>query len=157
VIGTDLAHTRMVVFPEDVKYYIDDDNPLKPEEFPIADAVRISAGFPYFFPPMKLRDGVTKKGGVMVDGGGAESERALRPALAAERLPAAVATQPVDGREARWSIPRRVRDGAGKLAPEAERDGPSRPRPGQAVAVAETAGGAGRGHGSGRVPTGRGA
>ena len=70
VIGTDLAHTRMVVFPEDVKFYVDDDgNPLKPEDFPIADAVRISAGFPFFFPPMKLRDGVTKKEGVLVYGG----------------------------------------------------------------------------------------
>ena len=70
MIGTDLAHTRMVVFPQDVKFYVDDSgNPLKPEEFPIADAVRISAGFPYFFPPMKLRDGVTKKDGVLVDGG----------------------------------------------------------------------------------------
>ena len=70
VIGTDLAHTRMVVFPEDVKFYVDDKgNALKPADFPIADAVRISAGFPYFFPPMKLRDGVTKKDGVLVDGG----------------------------------------------------------------------------------------
>src|SRR6185437_3946735 len=34
--------------------------------------------------------------------------------------------------------------GRAELAPGAERDGPSRPRPGQAVAVAETAGGAGR-------------
>ena len=70
MIGTDLAHTRMVVFPEDVKFYVDDHgNPLVPADFPIADAVRISAGFPYFFPPMKLRDGVTKKDGVLVDGG----------------------------------------------------------------------------------------
>jgi NTE family protein len=70
VIGTDLAHTRMVVFPEDVKFYVDDDgNPLVPADCPIADAVRISAGFPFFFPPMKLRDGVTKKDGVLVDGG----------------------------------------------------------------------------------------
>jgi NTE family protein len=70
VIGTDLAHTRMVVFPEDVKFYIDDHgNPLVPADFPIADAVRISAGFPFYFPPMKLRDGVTKKDGVLVDGG----------------------------------------------------------------------------------------
>jgi len=70
VIGTDLAHTRMVVFPEDVRFYVDDNgNPLVPADFPIADAVRISAGFPYFFPPMKLRDGVTKKEGVLVDGG----------------------------------------------------------------------------------------
>jgi NTE family protein len=70
VIGTDLAHTRMVVFPEDVKFYVDDDGkPLVPADYPIADAVRISAGFPFFFPPMKLRDGVTKKDGVLVDGG----------------------------------------------------------------------------------------
>jgi NTE family protein len=71
VVGVDLAHTRMVVFPEDVALYIDkDDRPLRPEEFPIAEAVRISAGFPYFFPPRTdLRDAHTKKPGVLVDGG----------------------------------------------------------------------------------------
>jgi NTE family protein len=69
VVGTDLAHSRMVVFPDDVSLYVDDDKPLVPEEFPIADAVRISAGFPYFFPPLSLRDGHTKKAGVLVDGG----------------------------------------------------------------------------------------
>lgn len=70
VVGTDLAHTRMVVFPEDVALYIDQHGrPLVPDEYPIADAVRISAGFPYFFPPLTLRDAQTKKSGVMVDGG----------------------------------------------------------------------------------------
>jgi NTE family protein len=70
VVGTDLAHTRMVIFPRDVTFYIDDSGErLKPEDFPIADAVRISAGFPYFFPPMKLRDAETDKDGVLVDGG----------------------------------------------------------------------------------------
>jgi NTE family protein len=70
VVGTDLAHTRMVVFPEDVALYIDrQGRPLVPDEFPIAEAVRISAGFPYFFPPLALRDAHTKKSGVMVDGG----------------------------------------------------------------------------------------
>jgi NTE family protein len=70
VVGVDLAHSRMVVFPQDVALYIDKDRkPLVPEEFPIADAVRISSGFPYFFPPMSLRDGQTKKEGVLVDGG----------------------------------------------------------------------------------------
>jgi len=70
VVGVDLAHTRMVVFPDDVGLYVDEhDEPLKPAEFPIADAVRISAGFPYFFPPKQLRDGRTKKAGVLVDGG----------------------------------------------------------------------------------------
>jgi NTE family protein len=70
VVGVDLAHSRMVVFPEDVSLYIDEQGkPLVPEEFPIADAVRISAGYPYFFPPMSLIDGHTKKPGVLVDGG----------------------------------------------------------------------------------------
>ncbi len=70
VVGVDLAHSRMVVFPEDVALYIDeDDKPLVPGEFPIADAVRVSAGYPYFFPPLSLRDGQTKKPGVLVDGG----------------------------------------------------------------------------------------
>jgi NTE family protein len=70
VVGVDLAHSRMVVFPRDVVHYLDGEGkPLVPDEFPIADAVRISAGFPYFFPPMTLRDAQTKKDGVLVDGG----------------------------------------------------------------------------------------
>jgi len=70
VVGTDLAHTRLVVFPEDVALYVDENGRrLDPDEFPIAEAVRISAGFPYFFPPLKLRDAETGKQGVLVDGG----------------------------------------------------------------------------------------
>jgi NTE family protein len=74
VVGVDLAHSRMVVFPEDVGLYVDEnDKPLVPDEYPIADAVRISAGYPYFFPPMKLRDAQTKTDGALVDGGIAAS------------------------------------------------------------------------------------
>jgi NTE family protein len=70
VVGTDLAHARMVVFPEDVALYVDGaGKPLVPDEFPIADAVRISAGYPYFFPPLTLKDAATGKDGVLVDGG----------------------------------------------------------------------------------------
>jgi NTE family protein len=70
VVGTDLAHARMVVFPRDVPLYVDEHGtPLQPDEFPIADAVRISAGYPYFFPPLELRYGETGKNGVLVDGG----------------------------------------------------------------------------------------
>jgi NTE family protein len=70
VIGTDLNHNRMVVFPDDVRLYVDSDGkPLDPDEFPIAEAVRISAGYPYFFPPLKLRDAHTGKQGMLVDGG----------------------------------------------------------------------------------------
>ena len=70
VVGTDLAHTRMVAFPKDVALYLDEDgNPYEPKDFLIADAVRVSAGFPYFFPPIKMRDAQTGKDGVLVDGG----------------------------------------------------------------------------------------
>lgn len=70
VVGTDLAHTRMVVFPKDVALYLDEDGkPYDPKDFLIADAVRVSAGFPYFFPPIKMRDAQTGKDGVLVDGG----------------------------------------------------------------------------------------
>jgi NTE family protein len=70
VVGVDLAHARLVVFPEDVALYVDSrGSPLIPQEFPIADAVRISAGYPYFFPPLSLRDRQTGKQGVLVDGG----------------------------------------------------------------------------------------
>jgi NTE family protein len=70
VVGVDVAHSRMVVLPDDIGLYVGEDGkPLEPERLRIADAVRISAGFPYFFPPIGLRDGQTGKQGVLVDGG----------------------------------------------------------------------------------------
>jgi NTE family protein len=70
VVGCDLAHSRLVVFPDDVTLYEDESGgTLKPDDFPIADAVRISAGYPYFFPPLALRDRATGRDGVLVDGG----------------------------------------------------------------------------------------
>jgi NTE family protein len=70
VIGADIVHSRMVVFPQDVTHYVDQDGkPFVPDEFPIATAVRISAGYPGFFPPIALRDSVTGKDGALVDGG----------------------------------------------------------------------------------------
>lgn len=70
VVGCDLAHSRLVVFPDDVGLYADErGEALRPDEFPIADAVRISAGYPYFFPPLALRDRATGRDGVLVDGG----------------------------------------------------------------------------------------
>jgi NTE family protein len=48
VIGCDLAHSRLVVFPDDVGLYEDErGRALRPEEFSIAEAVRISAGYPF--------------------------------------------------------------------------------------------------------------
>jgi NTE family protein len=70
VVGSDLVHSRMVVFPDDVGKYVDGDgNEFAPNDFPIALAVRISAGFPGFFPPIALRDAATGTDGALVDGG----------------------------------------------------------------------------------------
>lgn len=70
IVGCDLAHSRLVVFPDDVALYEDErGKPLHPEEFPVLDAVRVSAGYPYFFPPLALRDRATGKDAVLVDGG----------------------------------------------------------------------------------------
>lgn len=70
VVGCDLVHSRLVVFPDDLALYEDErGEPVRPGEFPIAEAVRVSSGYPYFFPPLALRDRVTKREAVLVDGG----------------------------------------------------------------------------------------
>jgi NTE family protein len=70
VIGTDIANQRMVVFPEDAALYLDEHGkPFTPAKLSIAQAVRISAGYPYFFPPIALTDAASGKEGVLVDGG----------------------------------------------------------------------------------------
>lgn len=71
VIGTDLAHSRMVVFPDDVGLYQDaQGKAFVPSEFSIAEAVRISASFPFFFPPVgSLYDRQTGQQGMFCDGG----------------------------------------------------------------------------------------
>jgi NTE family protein len=70
VVATDLVHRRMVVFPEDASRYLDPSGrPWDPAAFPLADAVRMSAGYPFMFPPVKLRDAETGTLGALVDGG----------------------------------------------------------------------------------------
>jgi NTE family protein len=70
VVGADIVHSRMVVFPDDAGKYLDDhDAPYTKETFPIATAVRISAGYPGFFPPIALKDKATGTQGALVDGG----------------------------------------------------------------------------------------
>ena len=71
VVGTDIVHERMVVFPDDAGLYLDEQSgePYTPASFPIATAVRISAGYPGFFPPIALNDAATRSPGALVDGG----------------------------------------------------------------------------------------
>jgi NTE family protein len=70
VVATDLVHKRMVVFPRDAARYLDrSGRPWEPEAFPVADAVRMSAGYPFMFPPVRLRDATSGTLGALVDGG----------------------------------------------------------------------------------------
>jgi NTE family protein len=70
VVGSDIVHERMVVFPDDADKYLDEHgNPFTGANFPIATAVRISAGYPGFFPPIALKDAKTGTAGALVDGG----------------------------------------------------------------------------------------
>lgn len=64
VIASDLSMGRIVVFPDDLMTYYG----IHPNDFPVAKAVRMSAGFPFFFMPKKLPG---KKGtkNIIVDGG----------------------------------------------------------------------------------------
>lgn len=70
VVGSDLAHGRLVRFPEEAGLYEDGGRAISPDDLPVYIAVRISAGFPYFFPPVRrLRDAASNTEGVFVDGG----------------------------------------------------------------------------------------
>lgn len=60
VVASDITDGRMVVLPDDLPKY-----GLEPDAFPVARAVRMSAGLPYFFEPATLGPG--RK--VVVDGG----------------------------------------------------------------------------------------
>jgi NTE family protein len=70
VVATDLVHQRMVVFPDDAAKYLDAaGRPWEPAELPIADAVRMSAGYPFMFAPWSLVDAGSGQAGALVDGG----------------------------------------------------------------------------------------
>ncbi|MEN2766011.1 patatin-like phospholipase family protein [Ornithinibacillus xuwenensis] len=64
VVVSDLTLGKLVILPDDLErvYGID------PSAFPIAKAVRMSAGFPYFFMPKKIIGNKNEKS-IIVDGG----------------------------------------------------------------------------------------
>lgn len=64
VIASDLTLGRILVLPDDLKQIYDVD----PKTFPIAKAVRMSAGIPYFYVPEKLAGRQSQKS-LIVDGG----------------------------------------------------------------------------------------
>jgi NTE family protein len=68
VIASDISEGRMLVLPDDIEGYQDEEGrPLTADSLPIARAVRMSMSFPYFFEPVMLRR--NGQAHLIVDGG----------------------------------------------------------------------------------------
>jgi len=62
LVASDLTNGRMIVFPDDLGRY-----ELSANTFPIASALRMSSGIPFFFEPVKMKTGSGDT--IVVDGG----------------------------------------------------------------------------------------
>lgn len=62
VIASDLTNGRLIVIPDDLPLY-----GINPRKFRVAKAIRMSCSLPYFFEPVKIKDGHAQT--VIVDGG----------------------------------------------------------------------------------------
>lgn len=62
VVASDLTNSRLIVLPDDLPLYN-----IRPETFSVAKAIRMSCSLPYFFEPVKIKDG--KNTSIIVDGG----------------------------------------------------------------------------------------
>ncbi len=65
VIASDITGRRLLVLPRDVSWLGVGD----PDSFEVALAVRMSAGIPFYFEPVKFRNPVTGRKHLVVDGG----------------------------------------------------------------------------------------
>jgi len=64
VIASDISRGRMLVLPQDIK-----DFGMEPEDFDVADAIRMSMSIPFFYEPIKRRNKKTNQVSYIVDGG----------------------------------------------------------------------------------------
>ncbi|AIF43456.1 patatin-like phospholipase family protein [Virgibacillus sp. SK37] len=64
IVVSDISLGKLVVIPDDLKRIYD----INPDHFPISKAVRMSAGFPYFFMPKRIQNKTTRES-LIVDGG----------------------------------------------------------------------------------------
>ncbi len=62
LIASDLTNSKMLVLPDDLAQY-----GISAETFPLARALRMSCGIPFFFEPVKLKVGYEET--IVVDGG----------------------------------------------------------------------------------------
>ncbi len=64
VIASDITRGRLLVLPQDMA-----DFGIRPEDFNVAAAIRMSMSIPFFFEPVKLRNMKTNEVSYVVDGG----------------------------------------------------------------------------------------
>jgi NTE family protein len=71
LIAADVTHRELLVLPEDLRRYRlpGRSEPIDPDRFPIADAVRMSMSVPYFFEPVELVHDGSGRTATIVDGG----------------------------------------------------------------------------------------
>jgi NTE family protein len=71
LIATDVTRHEMLVLPEDLQNYLrpGGHEPIQPDGFKIADAVRMSMSIPYFFQPVELLHRESGAPSTIVDGG----------------------------------------------------------------------------------------
>lgn len=62
IIASDLTNGKMLVLPDDLAHY-----GISAETFPLARALRMSCGIPFFFEPVRLKVGLGES--IVVDGG----------------------------------------------------------------------------------------
>jgi predicted acylesterase/phospholipase RssA len=67
VIASDVSAGRMLVLPQDIEGYEDEEGPLTAATLKVVEAVRMSMSFPFFFDPVTLRRG--DRPHLIVDGG----------------------------------------------------------------------------------------
>jgi NTE family protein len=71
MIATDISKKEMLVLPDDIANYRNPETgqPFVPDEFKVADAVRMSMSIPYFFQPIILTHHESGQPSTIVDGG----------------------------------------------------------------------------------------
>ena len=72
LIAADITNRQLLVLPDDLRHYRlqpDDDAPIDPDSFKVADAVRMSMSIPFFYEPVTLTHHASGDEATIVDGG----------------------------------------------------------------------------------------
>jgi NTE family protein len=71
MIAADITQKLLLVLPDDLPQYVDPrtEKPIVPDDWKVADAVRMSMSIPFFFQPVELVHAPSGSKSVIVDGG----------------------------------------------------------------------------------------